>query len=174
MSAVYLPLLRYVSVIALVLCVSLPARALSFQDAPTLSPALMALPKVKEGVVPWQIFAETKEKQRKVTFPDGGFAYEVSPQFSEKLKTMDGKEVTLYGFMFPLEQSDKQGTFLLGPYPASCPFHYHVTPSLVVEVKAKKPLGFSWDPLTLKGTLQLVENDENGIFYYLREAVLIK
>ncbi|MCE2926133.1 MAG: DUF3299 domain-containing protein [Rickettsiales bacterium] len=174
MSAVYLPLLRRASLAALLALISLPSLALSFQDAPTLSPALMALPKVKEGVLPWQIFAGTKEKQRKITFPDGGFAYEVSPEFSDQLKAFDGKEVTLYGFMFPLEQSDKQGTFLLGPYPASCPFHYHVTPSLVVEIKAKKPLAFSWDPLTLKGTLQLVENDENGMFYYLREAVLIK
>jgi len=172
MSAVYSPLLLLASV-ALVLS-PVPARALSFQDAPTLSPALMALPKVPQGALAWQVFAKTKEKQRKITFPDGGFAFEVSPEFDSELKALDGKQVTLYGIMFPLEQSSKQGSFLLGPYPASCPFHYHVTPSLVVEIKAKQPVEFSWDPLTLTGTLQLVENDENGVFYYLRDAVLVK
>jgi hypothetical protein len=90
------------------------------------------------------------------------------------MKELNGKEVTLYGFMFPLEQSEKQANFLIGPFPPSCPFHYHVPPSLIVEVKMKDPLAYSWDEITIKGTLKLAENDPNGVFYFLKEAEISK
>lgn len=75
------------------------------------------------------------------------------------------------GFMFPLEQSEKQQNFLIGPYPLSCPFHYHIGPSQVVEVIAKKPMKFSYDPVTVTGVLKLRFNEETNMFYYLENAV---
>lgn len=158
----------------LLLMLATPAYALSMQDSPTITPDMMPLPKPKEGTVPWQLFLTTKEKQKKVTFPSGGYSFEVTPIFDDKLKELNGEEVTLYGFMFPLEQSEEQANFLIGPFPPSCPFHYHVPPSLIVEVKAKKPLDFSWDEITLKGTLELADKDSNGVFYLLKDAVQVK
>lgn len=147
-----------------------PALSLTVQDAPDYVPKMPPLPKVKGDALPWDIFLETKEKQKKVTFPDGGYSFEVTPLFTDKMKALNGKDVTLTGFMFPLEQSEKQGNFLLGPFPPSCPFHYHIPPSLVVEVRAKKPIAFSWDEITLKGTLELPEKDLSGSFYMLKNA----
>lgn len=158
----------------LTLFLSAPAYALSLQDSPTLTPDMMPLPKAKEGTVPWQLFLTTKEKQQKITYPDGGYSFEVTPIFGDGLKALNGKEIQLYGFMFPLEQSEKQSDFLIGPYPPSCPFHYHVPPSLIVEVRTSEPINFSWDEVRLKGTLELAEKDENGIFYYLKGAVQVK
>lgn len=161
-------------VILFLLMVAGPAYALSIENGADLMSEMMPLPKPKEGAVPWQLFITTKEKEIKVTLPDGGDSFEVTPVFDDKLKELNGKEVTLFGFMFPLEQTEKQSNFLIGPFPPSCPFHYHVPPSLIVEVKAKKPLDFSWDEITIKGTLALIEKDSNGSFYLLKDAVISK
>lgn len=150
-----------------------PALALTVEDAPDIIPEMPPLPKVKGGALPWDIFLETKENQKKVSFPDGGYTFEVTPIFSDKLKAYDDKQVTLYGFMFPLEQSEKQANFLIGPFPPSCPFHYHIPPSLIVEVRTEKPIDFSWDEITLKGTLELAEKDPNGVYYILKDATPI-
>jgi len=166
--------MRFLMIVLMALLSVSSAYALSKQDAPNITPAIMPLPKVKGDAVPWQLFASTKEKQKKVTFPDGGYSFEVTPEFSDELKALDGKEITLYGFMFPLQQEAKHTNFLLGPYPPSCPFHYHASPSLIVEVKTSKPIPFSWDEMMLKGKLQLVEKDPNGVFYMLNDAKLEK
>jgi len=158
----------------LLLAMANPTHALSVQDSPTITLDMMPLPKAKGDAVPWQLFYTTKENQKKVSFPDGGYTFEVTPSFSKELKALNGKTVTIFGFMFPLEQAEKQSNFLLGPFPPSCPFHYHVPPALIIEVKAKKPIKFSWDELTLKGTLELAEQDPNGSFYILKDAVWVK
>jgi len=167
--------MRWIAALLALFCFSLPAYALSKQDSPTFIPDKMPpLPKVKEGVVPWQMFQATQEKQKRVNFPSGGYSFEVTPIFSDKLKELKGKEVMVYGFMFPLEQSEKQTIFLIGPYPPSCPFHYHLPPSLIVEVRAKTPMEFSWDAVTVEGILELPEKDPNGVFYIVKDAVLVK
>ena len=126
--------------------------------------------RVKGDAIPWNIFAETKEISKKRIFPDGGYTFDISPQYGEAIKKLDGKEVTLMGFMFPLEQSENQKNFLIGPYPLTCPFHYHVGPTQTVEVLAKEPFDFSYDPITIKGTLSVRFNKETGVFYYLENA----
>jgi len=78
--------------------------------------------------------------------------------------------VTLMGYMFPLEQSEEHTNFLIGPYPLSCPFHYHVGPTQMVEVFTKEPIALSYEPVTLKGILELRFNEDTGVFYYLNNG----
>lgn len=162
--------------LALCLCWLWSGAALAFsvQDTPDYIPPMPPLPKAKGDALPWEMFLKTKEMQNKITYPDGGYSFVVKPIFDDTLKILHRKEVTLYGFMFPLEQSDKQSNFLIGPFPPSCPFHYHVPPSLIVEVQAIEPVPFSWDEITLRGTLELADKDTNGIFYYLKNATIKK
>lgn len=127
---------------------------------------------VTGDAIPWEVFAKTTETE-KCTVDKEGFDYcIIKPGYSEDIKKQDGKNVTLMGFMFPLQQSEKQKHFLIGPFPLSCPFHYHIGPAQVVEVVAKKPVEFSYEPITLKGRLSLRFNEETGMFYYLEDAVL--
>ena len=86
---------------------------------------------------------------------------------SDKIKKYNGETVTIMGYMFPLEESEKQRKFLIGPYPLSCPFHYHVGPSQVIEIKSDNPVDFSFDPITIKGKLKIKFNEETGSFFYL-------
>ncbi len=127
---------------------------------------------VSGDAIPWDVFAKTTETEECTTDKEGFDYCLIKPGYSEEIKKFDGKEVTLMGFMFPLDQSERQKNFLIGPYPLSCPFHYHIGPSQVVEVLAKKPVEFSYDPVTLKGKLSLRFNEETGVFYYLEDAIL--
>ena len=118
--------------------------------------------------IKWEVFAETLAKEECVV-KDRLSNCLIKPTYSESVKALDGKEVVLTGFMFPLEPTEKQRVFLIGPYPASCPFYYHVDPSEVVEVILKEPIEFSYDPVTVKGVLSLEFNEETGVFYYLKD-----
>ncbi len=123
--------------------------------------------KVTGDALPWQLFSQTKEIED-CTIDKDGFDYcLIKPEYNQKIKQYNGKVVTLMGYMFPLEQSEKQKKFLLGPYPLSCPFHYHVGPSQVIEINSDQAIDFSFDPVTVKGELKVKFNKETGIFYYL-------
>jgi hypothetical protein len=102
------------------------------------------------------------------TIDKEGFDYcLIKPIYDDKIKKYNGETVTIMGYMFPLEESEKQRNFLIGPYPLSCPFHYHVGPSQVIEIKSNNPINFSFDPITIKGKLKIEFNEETGTFFYL-------
>lgn len=131
---------------------------------------------IPKGGIDWKTLGATKEIT--ISGKDkGGFDFEyIKPGFTKEVQALDGQEVTVKGFMFPLDAAGKQKLFLFGPFPVSCPFHYHVTPSLVVEVHAdKNPVPFSYDAIVLKGKLELVKKDpENSTFYRLQDAQVAK
>ena len=123
--------------------------------------------KVTGDALPWQLFRETKEIED-CTIDKDGFDYcLIKPIYDENIKKYNGETVTIMGYMFPLEESEKQKKFLMGPYPLSCPFHYHVGPSQVIEIKSDNPVDFSFDPITIKGKLKVKYNKETGSFFYL-------
>lgn len=161
------------SIFLLMLHSAQPALAFSEQEiSPEKLQSLMEEWKpleVTDGAIAWSRFATTKEIEQCKKLKDYDYCI-VKPEYSEDMKALDGQEVTVMGFMFPLEESDKQKNFLIGPYPASCPFHYHVGPAQVVEVLASQPIAFSYDPITLKGTLRVKFNEETEVFFYLENA----
>ena len=118
--------------------------------------------------IPWGVLGQTKEIEECYTDDLGEYCL-LKPQYAEPVKAYDGKEVTLMGYMFPLEQTEKQENFLLGPFPPSCPFHYHVGPSQTVEVILDEPRAFSFEPVRVQGTLSLRYNEQTGMFYYLQQ-----
>ena len=69
--------------------------------------------KVTGDALPWQLFSQTKEIED-CTIDKDGFDYcLIKPEYNQKIKQYNGKVVTLMGYMFPLEQSEKQKNFLL-------------------------------------------------------------
>ena len=126
-----------------------------------------------KDAVPWRIFIETKALE--TCSVRGTLDYCVNkPIYGKNIQKLDNKEVILMGFMFPLEQTETQKNFLFGAYPLSCPYHYHVGPEQVVEVKAQKGIPFSYQPVKLKGILKLDFNEETEVFYYLENAVVME
>lgn len=124
------------------------------------------------GALDWKLLGTTEETQQP-TKDDNGVEYTYTkPVFPPPVKELNGKTVTVKGFMFPLEEDEAQGYFLIGPFPLSCPYHYHVGPSLVIEVKMTKgKIKFTEEPIMVKGTLELVPDDPDyGSFYRLQNA----
>jgi hypothetical protein len=131
-------------------------------------PEFVTTPK---GGIGWDIFGETKQNPYSYKDEEGMEWSGARPEFSDNLKKLDGQDVLIQGYMFPLGQEEKQSLFLLGPFPVSCPFHYHVTANLIIEVIAKTPLDFSYDAVNIKGRLELVsKDDEYNVFYRLHDA----
>ncbi len=153
------------------------AQALTMEegtDAPTrtiedLIKEYIDLPK---GATDWKLFSSTISNSIETKDADGLEYQYYKPAFQDDLKKLDGKEIVLKGYIFPLDESEEQKTFLFGPFPLNCPFQYHVDPRLVVEVDAQKnPVTFDYEPVTIKGKLELVPNDpENSTFYRLKAA----
>ena len=131
----------------------------------------ISLPK---GGTSWNVFGETEMEEYSFDDKDGNEWIGYRPKFSEKIKKLDTKEILVQGYMFPLEQDDKQSLFLLGPFPLSCPYHPHTQSNLLIEVHADKPVLFSYDAINIRGKLELVpKDDEYNMFYRLKNAVLI-
>jgi len=119
------------------------------------------------GGTPWSVLQATREVTRKNA--DG---YIVSkPVFTPQVRALAGKRITVSGYMMPLDNLGKQKHFVLLAYPPGCPFHFHALPNQFIEVVAATPFPLKEDrPTIVSGVLQLVGQNESGIFYKLVAA----
>lgn len=131
--------------------------------------------KTPKGGIEWKLFGETKQTPYTFKTQEGFDGEGLRPEFPPALQKLDGKDILIQGYMFPLGQNENQTEFLLGPFPVSCPFHYHVTANMIIEVHTQKPIPFSYDPVNIKGKLELVpQDDEYNVFYRLKNAIAVK
>ena len=69
--------------------------------------------------------------------------------------------------------NERQKTFLLLPFPVSCPYHVHASSNLIIEVHTTTPINYSYDAINITGRLELVPKDDlYNIFFRLKEAKL--
>jgi hypothetical protein len=71
--------------------------------------------------------------------------------------------------MIALHPMEKFTRFLLVPFPPSCPFCIPAGPNEIVQVKARAPMGFAFDPVLMRGTL-ILHDDASSMFYDLDDA----
>ncbi len=127
-----------------------------------------------QGGTPWKVFGETGMDEYPIMDNEGNEWTGVRPRFTDKVKKLESKEILVQGFMFPLEQDEKQSLFLLGPFPLTCPYHPHTSSNLLIEVHTESPIIFSYDAVNIKGKLELVPiDDEYNIFFRLKDAKLV-
>ena len=130
--------------------------------------------KVPKGGVHWKVFGETIMKEYTFFDKEGNEWVGVRPEFKDQIKKLDKQNILIQGYMFPLEQDEKQKLFLLGPFPISCPYHPHISANLIIEVHAVSPIIFSYDAVNIKGKLELVPKDDDyNVFFRLRDAQLV-
>jgi hypothetical protein len=169
--------MRRLLIVLMLLCGSSSAFALSqepgsTETTKTLMDYIGQYVDVPPGALDWKILGATKETQIQSKTDDGYDLIYQKPEFTPDVATLDGKQITIKGYMFPLDETEEQHLFLFGPFPMSCPYQYHVGPSLVLEVHAPDhPVAFSYDAVQLTGTLELVPEDkEYSVFYRLQDA----
>ncbi len=103
-----------------------------------------------------------------------GFKVDV-PVFSETLKQLEGKEVTIKGYIIPVEGYKSHTEFVFSAYPYNmCFFCGGAGPETVMEVYAIEAIKYTAEPVTIKGKLELNDSDINRLIYALNDATLVQ
>ena len=130
---------------------------------PTL-PAFKPLP-TREGYVAWSLLAQVRDKPVRDT---------VVPEFSPAVKRLHGQRVRLEGFMTPLQPGERHTHFLVSAQPSTCFFCLPGGPAEIVEVRIRKPVAFSLEPIRLEGKLAVMEDDPQGLYYRLSDGDVLR
>ena len=90
--------------------------------------------------------------------------------FSDSLLALEGKKITLVGYLLVLD--GKQSVFLLSKNPmASCFFCGNGGPETVVDLRFPKKPSFAMDELlSVEGTLYLNRNNPNASYFRIDNA----
>jgi tetratricopeptide (TPR) repeat protein len=114
------------------------------------------------NALPWSVVTETTlDRQFRPTFP-------------RYLKELDGKKVTLSGFMQPLGEDHDLGAFLLIEYPVGCWYceQPEMTAIVLVELPEGKTHNFTREQVHVRGKLVLNASDPENFLYTIRDATI--
>lgn len=128
---------------------------------PTASDYSSALLPDRDGVVSWRTLAQVQPVKQNGR---------VVPEFSKAILGLDRKDVRVQGFVIPLDIGDKQKRFLLSAVPPHCPFCMPAGPDALVEVVAKTPVKYGFEPIVVAGRFVVLKDDPSGVLYRLIEA----
>ena len=148
------------------LAIALALSCAAYAQAPSAPPGAMdpsqfkPLPDRKD-VVSWKLLAQVELVKMKDKFV---------AQFSSDVAALDQKQVKVQGFMVPLEMGDKQTYFILAAMPQSCAFCMPGGPEQLVEVRTRKPVKYTFEPVVLTGRLAVLKDDPTGVYYRLTDA----
>ncbi len=130
-----------------------------------------------------EVKAEKQEnmwkKLSKITFTKQydelmGFKVDI-PVFSEEIKAMEGEEVTIRGYIIPVEGYKSHKEFIFSAYPYSmCFFCGGAGPETVMEVYSTEEVEYTAEQVTLKGKLELNADDINRLMYALNDAIIVE
>ncbi|MEM9545695.1 MAG: hypothetical protein AAGA77_06965 [Bacteroidota bacterium] len=96
------------------------------------------------------------------------------PVFSKKVQVLEGKEITMKGYIIPVEGYKSHKEFILSAFPYNmCFFCGGAGPETVMEVEASEPVKYQADAIYLKGKLELNADDINRLMYKIVDAVLV-
>lgn len=115
----------------------------------------------RAGVVSWQTLAQVQPVKQ------GG---RMVSEFSKDILALDRKEVKVQGFMIPLDMGEKQKRFLISAVPPHCGFCLPAGPDALVEVIAKTPVDYTFDPIVVSGRFAVVKDDPAGVLYRMTDA----
>lgn len=150
--------MRHWLVLGMLTCALFSSNSMSAQSSPTESL--------------WKILAKITYKKEYDDFL--GFKID-KPVFSEEIKALNGKEVTVKGFIIPVEGYKGHKEFIFSAFPYSmCFFCGGAGPESVMEVAAVEAINYTAESITLKGKLKLNSDDVNQLMYALTEARQVK
>ncbi len=103
-----------------------------------------------------------------------GFKVDV-PVFSEEVKALEGKEITVKGYIIPVEGYKGHKEFIFSAFPYNmCFFCGGAGPETVMEVYADEAIEYTAEPITIRGKLELNTDDINRLIYALRGVEKVK
>ena len=97
-----------------------------------------------------------------------------APVFNKALKAIDGKEVTIKGYVIPIEVESEMMALSANSY-SSCFFCGKASPASVISLHLKKYKFYKADTFKkFRGTLHLNYDDPNEFYYILKDAVPVR
>lgn len=96
------------------------------------------------------------------------------PIFSKEVEALNGKEITVEGWMIPLDELRGENYFVLSSLPfANCFFCGGAGPETVIEIFSKKQIDFTEKKIKVTGVLTINADDPLRLMYILNEVRLI-
>ena len=90
--------------------------------------------------------------------------------FPKGVSALDGKDITVSGFMLPLESKTETEHFLLTRNTPVCPFCPPGHPNEVIEVRSSGPVYPDTDEVTVTGRFGLQNDASAGLFFRIDNA----
>lgn len=90
--------------------------------------------------------------------------------YSSDVKALDGKPVTVSGFLLPLEATDKARHYILSKRTPTCPFCPPGEPNEIIDIMFDKPVAWEERLVKVSGTFGLMNNAEMGMFFKIEKA----
>lgn len=119
----------------------------------------------RADVLPWSVLTDVKTKV---------VNKRLMPSYPENVQALNGKPQRIQGFMMPLEPGEKQTHFLITSVPLTCSFCTPGGPESMVEVFTKTPVKYTMEPVVVDGPLTVLADDPFGLYYRIKDAVLVK
>lgn len=111
----------------------------------------------------WEKFIRCKVKldEKKHTY---------SITYTPEVKALEGKQMTVSGFMMPLDATETFKHFLLSKRTPTCGFCPPGEPNEIVEVFTSSPIAYDEGIVTVTGTMHFTNNPDMGLFFQLKNA----
>lgn len=97
----------------------------------------------------------------------------ILPLFTMEQMALNQRTQRIQGFMMPLDPGASQTHFLLSAVPLTCPFCIPGGPESMVEVKSKKPVKYSMEPVVVEGRFLVLPDDSYGLYYRITDATSV-
>ena len=118
----------------------------------------------RADILSWKLLAQVTPRAEKK---------KIVPTFPAAVQALDRKTVKVQGFMMPLEAGDKQQHFLLSSVPTTCSFCVPAGPEGLVEVRTKKPVRYTLEPVIVEGQLAVLSDDPYGLYYRVEDGLAV-
>lgn len=136
---------------------------------PEVQAAQEKLRKSKDSL--WEDFAECKINTTADIMNDR-YLYGIT--YTPKVKKLEGKEITISGFMLPLEATEKFKHFLLARRAPTCAFCPPGQPNEIIDVWTDKPVQWDDNIVKVTGKFNFMENKELGVFFQMKDSKIQK
>lgn len=121
------------------------------------------LPKSQDPL--WATLAKSKVK-----FNDKTGMYSILQP--PEVKALDGKTVTLKGFVLPMDGSDHTKHFLVTKNTPVCLFCPPGAPNEIVEVLSSRAIEWTDNMVSVTGTMRLINDGEKALFFKIEGAAV--
>lgn len=131
--------------------------------------AMLSVSFQKPSVTLWKVLMKVKWVKK---YDKKARAYFYAPKFNKKVKALDGKEITIRGYLIPVDLYGDGDFAIISALPvASCFFCGGAGPETVMEVYTKQKIKADKSgKVTFKGRLELNEDNADHLIYILRDA----